>query len=152
MVLGLLDQLQIFSQLYLIELLGLLTSLWILKLWHLIWFCSTILFLIYGSLGCYLGKRTKKWPKMTKNCLSRFISEELYMVWLSFMVHLCKVMIFPGVFFIFSKFCFSGLLVRGGGGGRVKTSPKWEKNSVCCTPYLRNHTSYDFYLWYTCVK
>ena len=37
MVLGLLDQLQIFSQLYLIELLGLLTSLGLLKLWHLIY-------------------------------------------------------------------------------------------------------------------
>ena len=36
MVLGLLDQLQIFSQLYLIELLGLLTGLGLLQLWHLI--------------------------------------------------------------------------------------------------------------------
>ena len=26
------------------------------------------------------------------------------------------------------------------------------KNSVCCTPYFRNHTSYDFHLWYTYVK
>ena len=37
MVLGLHDQLQIFSQLYLIELLGLLISLGLLKLWHLIY-------------------------------------------------------------------------------------------------------------------
>ena len=36
MILGLLSQLQIFSQLHLIELLGLLTVLWLLKLWHLI--------------------------------------------------------------------------------------------------------------------
>ena len=36
-VLGLLDLLQIFSQLYLIELLGLLTSLGLLELWHLIY-------------------------------------------------------------------------------------------------------------------
>ena len=35
MVLGLLDQLQIFSQSHLIELLGLLTSLGLLELWHL---------------------------------------------------------------------------------------------------------------------
>ena len=35
MVLGLLDQLLIFSQLYLIELLGLLTGLGLLELWHL---------------------------------------------------------------------------------------------------------------------
>ena len=37
MVLGLLDQLQIFLQLYLIELLGLLTGLGLLELWHLIY-------------------------------------------------------------------------------------------------------------------
>ena len=37
MVLGLLDQLQIFSQLYLIELLGLSTGLGLLELWHFIY-------------------------------------------------------------------------------------------------------------------
>ena len=37
MVLGLLDQLLIFSQLYLIELLGLLAGLELLQLWHLIY-------------------------------------------------------------------------------------------------------------------
>ena len=37
MVLGLLDHLQIFSQLYLIELLGLSVGLGLLKLWHLIY-------------------------------------------------------------------------------------------------------------------
>ena len=37
MVLGLLDQLLIFSQLYLIELVGLLTGLGLLELWHLIY-------------------------------------------------------------------------------------------------------------------
>ena len=37
LVLGFLDQLQVFSQLYLIELLGLLTGLGLLELWHLIY-------------------------------------------------------------------------------------------------------------------
>ena len=37
MLLGLLDQLQIFLLLYLIELLGLLTGLGLLELWHLIY-------------------------------------------------------------------------------------------------------------------
>ena len=37
MVLDLLDELQIFSQLYLIEFLGLLASSGLLKLWHLIY-------------------------------------------------------------------------------------------------------------------
>ena len=37
MVLGLVDELQIFSQSYLIELLGLLTGMGLLELWHLIY-------------------------------------------------------------------------------------------------------------------
>ena len=47
MVLGRLDQLQIFSQLYLIELLGLLTSLGLLVLWQLIY---PRLFIGFGML------------------------------------------------------------------------------------------------------
>ena len=37
MVLGLLNQLQVFSQLHLVELLGLLTGVGLLELWHLIY-------------------------------------------------------------------------------------------------------------------
>ena len=37
MVLGLFDQLQVFSQLHLVELLGLLTGVGLLELWHLIY-------------------------------------------------------------------------------------------------------------------
>ena len=47
MVLGLLDQLQIFSQLYLIELLRLLTGLGLPKLWHLVY---TTLLIGFGML------------------------------------------------------------------------------------------------------
>ena len=49
MVLGLLDQLQIFSQLYLIELLWLLTGLGLLELWHLIypWLLTGFSMLVY---------------------------------------------------------------------------------------------------------
>ena len=38
------------------------------------------------------------------------ISQEPYIIWLSFMVHMCKMIISPEVFFIFSKFWFFGLL------------------------------------------
>ena len=48
MVLGLLDQLQIFSQLYLIELLKLLTGLGLPELWHLVY---TRLLIGFGILG-----------------------------------------------------------------------------------------------------
>ena len=55
------------------------------------------------------------------------------------------VFIFSGVFFIFSKFRFFGLLV----GWKCKKKPKMTKNFVCGAPYLRNYISYDFHFWYT---
>ena len=58
-----------------------------------------------------------------KFCPSCFISQKPYIIWLSFMVHLCKIIISPSAFFIFSKFWSSGLL----GGKRGKNSPKWQK-------------------------
>ena len=51
-------------------------------------------------------------------------------------------------FLIFSKFWFSGSI----GGWKVKKWSIMTKNSVCCTPYLRNHTWYDCDFCYTCVK
>ena len=58
---------------------------------------------------------------------------------------MCK-MISPGVFFMFSKFWYSGLLL-GGGGGTAKNAPKWKKNPVSCAPYLMNHTWSSFMLY-----
>ena len=70
---------------------------------------------------------------MTKNfCLLPFISQEPYIIWLSFMVSLCETMIAPDFFFIFSKFWFSGLL-----------GPKWAE--------ILSHISHGFHLWYSCV-
>ena len=51
------------------------------------------------------------------------ISTEQYSIWLGFSVHLCKMMISPGVYFIFAKFRFFGLL----GGQKAKNGPKWQK-------------------------
>ena len=79
--------------------------------------------------------------KSKKVCLSCFISQETYIIWFSFMVHMYK-MISQVVFFILSKLWFSRLL------GEYK-GKKWSKvknNSVSHTPYIRNHTSYDFHL------
>ena len=49
-----------------------------------------------------------------KFCLSCFLSQELYIISLSVMLHMCKMIISPGVFFSFSKFWFFGFLgVKG---------------------------------------
>ena len=70
------------------------------------------------------------------------------MMCVSYMAHLCAMMISPGIFFFFFQNFFSGFL----GGQKGKKWSKMKKNSVCCTPYLWNHTSYDCYLWYTFVN
>ena len=60
-----------------------------------------------------------------------------------------------GVFFsFFLKFWFFGLLGGGGAGGGVKGKKmaQDDKKILSCTSYLRNHTSYDLDLWYTCGK
>ena len=57
-----------------------------------------------------------------KFCLLHFISQEPYIIWFSFMVHMYEMIISTGVFFIISKFWFSGLLE----GKRAKNSPKWQ--------------------------
>ena len=64
------------------------------------------------------------------------------------MVHICKMMMSLGVFFIFWKFLFLGLL----GGKRAKNSPKWKNNYVCHMPHLRKSIAYDHDFWYTVVK
>ena len=82
--------------------------------------------------------------KQKKFCLSNSISEGLYIIWFSFMVHIYKMIISPRVFFIFSKFWFLGLR-----GKRAKTGPKWEEMlcSMFQEPYI-----IQFHSWYTYVK
>ena len=81
-----------------------------------------------------------------KFCLLQSMPQEPYIIWLSFMVHICKMIIFSGVFFFFSIFWFSGSI----GGKRATYGPEWQK--TCRAPYLRKHTSCDCHLWCKYVK
>ena len=78
------------------------------------------------------------------------------------------MIISPGFFSVFQNFGFLGCkaakMVQNGVMGckgakngqkmikKGKKLSKMIKNSVCCTPYLKNHTLYDCHLWYTFVK
>ena len=86
------------------------------------------------------GQKTVQNDK--KLCPLHSLSQKPYIMWLSFMVHICKMIISSGFFFILSKICFSGYIRGRGRGKRAKNSPKWQ-NIVFCGPYLRNHTSYE---------
>ena len=92
-------------------------------------------------------KGKKNDPKWQKKCLSRSISQEPCIIWFSFMVHLCKMIISPGVVSFFLDFDFLGC--SGVKGQKIVQN---DKNYVCRAPYLRNHTPYDCHLWYTIVK
>ena len=54
-------------------------------------------------LGFWRGKRAKNCRKWQKFCLSFSISQELFILWLPFMVCMCKMIISPGFFFHFFK-------------------------------------------------
>ena len=80
---------------------------------------------------------------MIHNC-KMIISQEPCIIWLPFMVEMCRVIISRGVFFNVEILIFQ--VLRGLKG---KEWPKMTKISVCCTLYFRNHLSYDLHLWCT---
>ena len=106
------------------------------------WWYLHVFFFIFSKFWNFWLLVGVKGLKMAQNhkklCLLCFISQESYIIWLSFMVHLSKMIISSGVLFHLFK------ILR-----------KWSnmrKNYVCCTPCLRNHTSYDHHLWCASVK
>ena len=100
-------------------------------------------FSLFSKLG---GSSSKKCLKMTKNSVYRaYISQELYIIWSSCMIHMCKRIISSG--FRFLNFYFQGQKW----GKRAKNGLITAKSYVCCTPYLRKHRSYDHDFWYTFV-
>ena len=116
------------------------------KWWYLqVFFSVFSKFWFFGLLG---GKSTKMVQKL---CLPHFISQEPYIIWFSFMLHICKMIIPPGIFFYFHFFkTLIFWVVSGVKGQKIVQNDK--KFCPSHTPYLGNHTSYDCHLRYTCVK
>ena len=75
-----------------------------------------------------------------KFSLSCSISQERYIIWFSFIVHMSKIIISPGVFFIFSKFWFFGLL------GGVKMQKKVQNDKKVCLPHSISQEPYIIWL------
>ena len=75
-----------------------------------------------------------KGQKMTQNnkkfCPSRSIFQEPYLIWFSFVVHMCKTIMSLGAFFhFFNILIFQVVQGWGMGEGResAKNGPKWQK-------------------------
>ena len=62
-----------------------------------------------GVKGKKMGQNGKKFS------LSDSVSQELYIMWFWFLLHMCKIMVSPASFFNFQNFDFWGF--HGGGGG-----------------------------------
>ena len=90
-------------------------------------------------LGCVKGQKIAQNDKTF--CLLCSISQEPYIIWLSFVVHKCK-MISPGIFYYFKVLIF-WVVRRVSGQKMTKNDQK-----ICLTLYLRNCTSYDWGFWY----
>ena len=75
-----------------------------------------------------------------KTCLSHATSQEAYIIWLWFVVHMCKTMTSPDAFVIFSKFWFSKLLGRWKG-------KKWPKMTTFCLSHTVFHEPCLIWLW-----
>ena len=114
-------------------------------MWHDIsrnfknFFKVLIFWVVNGVKGQKMAQNEKKL------CLLHPISQEPYIIWSSFVVCKCKMIIS-----FFLNF-FKTLNFQVLGGSKGKKWPKMTKNSVCRALYLRNHTSYDLHLWYSCV-
>ena len=89
-------------------------------------------------------KVQKMFQNDKKSCLLLSISQEPYIIWLSLMVQICK-MICPGVFFNFKILIFQ--VVRG--LKEQKNGPKWQK-FLSVAPYISG-TINDLHLWYIYV-
>ena len=78
---------------------------------HFIHFFKNLIFgIISGVKGQKMAQNDKKF------CLSHSVSQELYIIWLWFLVHMCKMTIPPAIFSFFQKIDFFWFL----GGKREK--------------------------------
>ena len=88
--------------------------------------------------GCWKGKKGKKIsPKWQKILFVTLVSQEPYIMWLSFMVHMCKMLISWDVFFIFEKFFW--VARRWGGGVKGQKIVQNDKKFCLC------HSYFDFW-------
>ena len=96
--------------------------------------------LIFWIVRRVIGQKMAQNDKTLRSL--HFISQEPYIIWSWFMVHMCKRIISPEFFSFFQNFTF-----------RVKDGKKWPKwHKKCVTPNLRNCTLYDYGFWYTFLK
>ena len=76
-----------------------------------------------------------------KICLMSLISQEPYIIWLSFMVHLCKMMIYLGFFFHFFRILILCVVRRVKGQKMAQNDKKKLSHAI-------SHELYLIWLWF----
>ena len=93
-----------------------------------------------GWWGAHCVSRAKG-HKMVQNDKTLYplcsISQDPYIIWLSFMIHMCKMIISPCVFSIFFNIFIFRVVSGVKGQKMTKNWQKWQKNYVRRAPYLR---------------
>ena len=79
------------------------------------------------------GVKEQKIVQNYKNSLLNSLSQEPYIIWLSFAVNKCKTMVSPCDFSFFQTFDFLGCY--------------WGKKEKNSTPYLKSHTLNHCHPW-----
>ena len=105
-----------------------------LKWWHL-----KMLFSVFQNVG-FLG-----WQKI----LSYSISQELFLIWLWCLVHMCKMMISPAIFYFFRSLFF-----LGGGGQSLSINVKmkfWGVAHLVCDFFIFFSSLVTFFLFSSLV-
>ena len=98
-----------------------------------------MLFHFFKILITWVFRGLKGWLMVQNDknfCPLCSISQEPYIIWLSFMVYMCKMIIFAGIFSVFSNFDFLSCEE----GKRAK-KPKMTKKYCPWHSIFRSHTS-----------
>ena len=119
--------------------------------WFLLHLCkmmvSPVVFFIFPKFWFFRlsegGKRAKTVLNDKKFYLLHSISEKPYIMWLSFMVNICKMIISSSVFFIFSKFWFSGFI-----GYPPKGQKTVHNDKKFCLSHSISQEPYITWLWF----
>ena len=82
------------------------------------YFCKNLIFWVRRVKG-------QKMVQNDKKNLSHSVSQELYHIWLWFLVHMCKMMIYPAIFSFFQNSDFFGF---------SRFINKCQKEILRCTP------------------
>ena len=131
---------------------------WYVQAFFFLYFFKILIFWVIGVKGQKMAQNDRKL------CLSHSISQEAYIVWSWFLVHMCnglkwqnilsvslylrnissydccfwymcEIMISPSIIFVFSKFWFLCFLGGGGGGGGKKAKNDLNISGTVCRSY-----------------